>query len=91
MPIFHLRTNVKNVPESFISKVSKEVATLTNKEEAKVMVIVEDNIKITFGSSGKLFLSLLMYIVNIYRFFISHGLSYDSDQTGTINFYQVMI
>ena len=65
MPIFHLRTNVKNVPESFISKVSKEVATLTNKEEAKVMVIIEDNIKITFGCSGKLFLSLLMYIVNI--------------------------
>ena len=65
MPIFHLRTNVKNVPESFISKVSKEVATLTNKEEARVMVIVEDNIRITFGCSGKTFLSLLiMFIVS---------------------------
>lgn len=45
---------MKDVPESFITKVSKEVATLTNKEEAKVMVTVEDNIKISLGSSGKL-------------------------------------
>ena len=53
MPIFHLQTNVKNVPQNFISKISKEIATLTHKPESKVMVIVNDGVKMCFGGSGK--------------------------------------
>ena len=54
MPIFHLQTNVKDVPQSFISKLSKEIATLTNKEESRVMVVINDNAKMSFGGSGNL-------------------------------------
>jgi phenylpyruvate tautomerase PptA (4-oxalocrotonate tautomerase family) len=53
MPVFHLSTNVKDVPRSFISKVSKEVASLTHKEESRVMVIVNDDVKMSFGGTGE--------------------------------------
>ena len=55
MPVLEVTTNVRDVPQSFISKVSKEISTLTSKDEAKVAVIVNDSVKMSFGGSGQWF------------------------------------
>ena len=53
MPIFEMVTNVSNVPESFLSNVSKEISRLTDKEESRVCVHVKDGTKLLFAGTSE--------------------------------------
>ena len=51
MPMFILYTNIVDTPPEFLSKASKLVSTLTGIDEARVCVIINDGLKMTFGGT----------------------------------------